>query len=429
MQLRFNFWEKSTSTSDTNMNVTKIYNDTLQSNLLIPHTNYTLSELNAEYALSKLGGIIFVGVLMILGVVGNAHVLYVYATKFKHSNHRFYIISLACLDLITCCIGMPFVIVDLRFPLLFTLVPVCKMLRFLNYFMCACSALILVVIAVDRYRKICKPFEPQMNRKTAKFACLIAVIISLSLSWPAPILYGHSTVDAETISEYFDMDINVTGVQCFTEDRFKQTKYQAFFNIILIFVILASTVILAVLYGLIGRKVFKQTKQFTRKIKVSPAGQGHSNSESIKTDSSGSAANSDIHLISNHLIIEPGMDTGKSKTTPKLHYSRSTNVCKAPAGASELRSIQKKKITFMLFVITLVFVLSFMPHLSLKTIAFLKKDFLPSLSFRNLVLYNTFVWSFFVNNAANPIIYGFCDERFRMEMKKLYCRRSGGFDL
>lgn len=416
----------STITTTANVNVTENYNTTLQNDTLAM-ANYTLSELNDEYALSKVGGMIFVGVLMILGVVGNANVLFVYATKFKNSNHRLYIISLACLDLVTCCIGMPFVIVDLRYPLLFTLVPVCKILRFLNYFMCTCSALILVVIAVDRYKKICKPFDPQMSRKMAKLACLIAMIVSLCLAWPAPILYGHSTVDAETISEYFKMDINITGVQCFTEDRFKHTKYQAFFNIVLILVILTSTVILAVLYGLIGRKVFKQTKKFTRKIKVSPAGQNSSNSDSMKTESSGSGTNSEIHLISKQAIIEPSINSWKSKNTEPT--SSGTEVCMATAGATEIKTIQKRKITFMLFIITLVFVLSFMPHLSLKTIAFLRKDFLPSLSFRNLVIYNTFVWSFFVNNVANPIIYGFCDERFRKEMRKLYCRHSGGFDF
>ena len=112
-----------------------------------------LEELNQEEAKQYVGGIIFVTIVMIIGIIGNLHVLFVYTFRIKPSNHRIFILSLAVLDMITCIVGMPFIIVDLRNPLTFTMVSACKVLRFVNYFICTSSALILTVIAIDRYVK------------------------------------------------------------------------------------------------------------------------------------------------------------------------------------------------------------------------------------------------------------------------------------
>ena len=113
-------------------------------------TTNTIEELNIEEAKQYIGGVVFVSILMVMGIIGNVHVIFVYAFKMKPSNHRIFILVLAVLDLITCSIGMPFIIVDLRNPLTFTMVSACKVLRFINYFICTSSALVLLVIAIER---------------------------------------------------------------------------------------------------------------------------------------------------------------------------------------------------------------------------------------------------------------------------------------
>lgn len=109
-----------------------------------------LEDLNHEEAKQYVGGVVFVTIIMTIGIIGNAHVLFVYTCRMKPSNHRIFILTLAVLDMITCIIGMPFIIVDLRNPLTFSMVSACKVLRFINYFICASSAFLLTVIAVDR---------------------------------------------------------------------------------------------------------------------------------------------------------------------------------------------------------------------------------------------------------------------------------------
>ena len=109
-----------------------------------------LEDMNYEEAKQFIGGVVFVSIIMIIGIIGNLHVLVVYTFRIKPSNHRIFIITLAVLDLLTCVIGMPFIIMDLRNPLTFTMVTACKVLRFVNYFICITSAFILTVIAIDR---------------------------------------------------------------------------------------------------------------------------------------------------------------------------------------------------------------------------------------------------------------------------------------
>lgn len=421
----------------------------LEANQSKEENMYLLESLNDQLALIKLGGMIFIGLLMLVGVFGNGHVIFLYGFKFKRSNHRIYILFLAVIDMVTCCIGMPFVIIDLRFPLMFRVVIVCKILRFLNYFMSCSSALILLVIAVDRYKKICVPFGSQMSEKRALLACVISLCIALSLSWPAPVLYGYSTVSNETISGYFDKKINISGVQCFTEDRFAKTKFQAYYNIVLVAVVIIGTAILSVLYTLIGRRIHAQAKKFksceTNKIKNDDVTYDEFDSaESRKTTSSVlsmknikseipniSSNNPKTEIINNSKldISEETENKNGDRACPQMSSVNEnpsdgdinrTDCVSNSKDSDNRRQKQSQRITLILFTITAVFVLSFIPHLSLKTVAFLRKDYLVDLPHSQLVAYNLFVWSFFINNIANPIIYGFCEPNFRKEFKKLY---------
>jgi len=112
--------------------------------------DFILNELNNEKAKECLGGVVFVSVMMVLGVLGNVHVLYIYSTRKKPSNHRVFILVLAGLDLTVCAVGLPFVIADLRNPLTFTWTFACKAFRCVNYFLGSTAALLLLVIAVER---------------------------------------------------------------------------------------------------------------------------------------------------------------------------------------------------------------------------------------------------------------------------------------
>ncbi|KAL3858399.1 hypothetical protein ACJMK2_012990 [Sinanodonta woodiana] len=88
---------------------------------------------------------------------GNSVAICVYLRKYRPSTHRTFICSLAIVDLATCCVPMPFILVTLKYPIVFQNNGGCKLLQFLTYVMCIASSMILLTIAAERYRKICVP--------------------------------------------------------------------------------------------------------------------------------------------------------------------------------------------------------------------------------------------------------------------------------
>lgn len=307
-----------------------------------------------------------------------------------------------------------------------------------------------------RYRKVCIPLGRQITQGQAKILCLIALCISAALSWPAPVLYGHSTVQTK--------NPNITGVRCFTEDQFKSSIYQAIFNEMLIVIFFSMFIILVILYSLMARIIWKHD-EFRRSFAVSGTTMKRRlkniDIHSGESDIDISAVSSDVMLTLEsstrsydiktvHQTIGPvhssftqnsldstnsyiGDATNNAVRGRALDDARSDKALRSDGtdnGDDKKKSHYKnflqlhimKKTTIMMFLITAVFLISYIPHLTLKIVLFVKKDFLINMNFAEKLLYNTFVWCFFINNMANSLIYGFVDIRFRQNVISLYSR-------
>ncbi|VDH95120.1 Hypothetical predicted protein [Mytilus galloprovincialis] len=375
--------------------------------------NQLLEELNYEQTKQNVGGIIFVTIIMITGIIGNLHVLFVYTFRMKPSNHRIFILSLAVLDMITCIVGMPFIIVDLRNPLTFTMVSACKVLRFVNYFICISSALILTVIAIDRYRMICVPLGKQISRQKAKILIVVCIGLSIVLSWPAPVLFGHSSVNTT--------NPNITGIRCSTDNQFKNTKYQSYFNALLIMLVFGFLSVLIVIYYRIGRVVSKHmtfkssvpeaTSSDISKAKITVSTDLSSENKSSKNEKESKMTNN-INCINNKSKAVPCNDIVMISNLEQNHTKHKQH--------EKSKFNRAKRTTFMFFLLTLFFFISYTPHLTLKILTTVKTGFVSNMSFTGKVLYNTFIYCFFINNMANCFIYGFCDFRFRTEVYNFY---------
>jgi hypothetical protein len=170
--------------------------------------------------------IIFISVLILLGIMGNVHVIYIYYRFFTTSTYRIFVLSLAVIDMVSCVISMPFEISDELNPYMFqdeisdghpTYIPfrsyrilefvlifcrkytkpevfeisdelnpymfqdeiACKVFRFVNFTLAITTGLMLVVIASERYRRICRPQGKQLNERESLYA-LIGVVACAS---------------------------------------------------------------------------------------------------------------------------------------------------------------------------------------------------------------------------------------------------------
>jgi hypothetical protein len=115
--------------------------------------------------------------------------------------------------------------------------------------------------------------------------------------------------------------------------------------------------------------------------------------------------------------------TNDSATSVKVNESPIKEYKNINASASKLQKLRRsKKITMMFLVITLLFFITFVPHLVVQLIVFIQPNFLTNSSFSVKVVYHV-VYNFaFINSVANCYIYGFFDAKFRTELKKIYKR-------
>lgn len=160
-----------------------------------------------------------------------------------------FIVTLAVFDLLSCLISMPMEISDLIHFYTFDSSSTCRALRFINYFSCIGSGTTLIAIAVDRFRKICKPFDAQITQKMAKFIIFGVICFAVFCSWPAILL---NTVIHKNLTE----DISVVGRDCTLTPDEDYKLYVTIYNSFLFLCFIIVFIVLTVLYCLVGRQLY-----------------------------------------------------------------------------------------------------------------------------------------------------------------------------
>ena len=189
--------------------------------------------------------------IMIVGLIGNSFVLYIYKIKFKRTSARTYILCLALLDFLVCCVGLPYHTLDLMHLLTYYHTEVCRALSYLSGAVNLGSVFVLMVVAVDRYLKICRPLKKQVVDFGDRRACAIAIISAIIISIPNAILYGESSV--ETSANGF----NLTGIECFIDDEYAETTFAVAYLGFYILVFIICVLTLIILYAFICREIYR----------------------------------------------------------------------------------------------------------------------------------------------------------------------------
>ncbi|XP_046574616.1 cholecystokinin receptor type A-like [Haliotis rubra] len=349
----------------------------------------------------------------------------IYGFLNKQFRRELRLISLATFDLITVTICIPSEIADIRHNYTFGPYTLCKILRLLVTFSAIASASTLVAIAVDRYRKICRPFEKQMTPLSAKVTVIVCSLMTVVVSSPNAVIYGPRAVATD--------DGYINGSDCSTSDDYVRTPYPLIYNGVLFFIFFSSTLSLSVLYGLIWRQVVRQRKRMNAVYEIRQNVEMDSRHEMIPNTSSSdvqcpsvtwdssllSSDRSDSNIPARRSErIPDSCPDGNTPSLPGRHPSRCGRN-ESPTGTSSLRQ-RGHKTVLMLFLITLVFVLSFLPHLGLMATQAVNKHVFDDLTGAGIAANNLFLRSYFINSASNPIIYSFCNERFRLEVTRLF---------
>lgn len=344
-----------------------------------------------------LPSLIYVFVLLVIGVPGNILTVYVYGFKWKKTTSRVFILALASLDSINCLSSIPTEIVLLVNFVNFDFPAICKISRFLTYVFNFSSSMILTAIAFDRYRRICQPYKVPWNQKQGKIVVCSCIVIAILTGSPALVIYGTQLVPVDIP----DTRDQIFGKTCLIENSMSHTKYPLIFYLWLLMTLFAMDIILIVIYSLIGKAVFQRkirreslkgsSKKFRKSLSSTADNCSEADMGSRKSKSGGS-------MKKNPTAKDPGMRTGQT--------------------------------TVMLFLVTLVFIVSFVPFTILVIIRFINLSFYDDLNDVDKSVYHVFLRSYFLNSALNPLVYCFVSKQFRIECKKaimedfICCRKN-----
>lgn len=206
----------------------------------------SLELISCKYAVAHLLYIAYIGVISVIGVVGNILVIAVYAVKRKASANKVITISLALSDLSVSGAVIPFEIIEKRFHFSMLTSVTCKLWITLSHLFITYSGLIIIVLSIDRHRRVCYPFKTQF---TSKVAVLHVIAFPNALIWN---------------SRYFLLDMNIEGHVCVTETSTNNTDLPTVYNGILLVVSLIIVIYLIVVYASIKKTLLSHVRYINR---------------------------------------------------------------------------------------------------------------------------------------------------------------------
>ncbi|XP_014769524.1 RYamide receptor [Octopus bimaculoides] len=328
-----------------------------------------LEELNAEMVDVYFPVITCLIFTMIAGGIGNCILAYVYYYKFEITSTQVFVVALAMNDFLTCIICIPMEMVILHFSFTFHSDIACRLIRYIVSTAIVISAYIICIISVDRYMRVCRSFQPQISVQKSKKIVAFLVIAAAITTIVIPFVYFKNKRMAKhcgnigevcSLSESSDL---VIGYYIFLTGG----SFSAFLMLFLI-------------YALIGiriGKIYKAKKNIIHKLYTS------------------STLTKSIYINSRFLEIpSPTRD--------------------------ERQSMHPVRTNFILSTISLIWIISYLPHFAAVFFRLSIKSFNETASHKENALYKYLLCSFYVSSALNPYVYGVFCQKFRTELNNLF---------
>ncbi|GFN74410.1 orexin receptor type 2 [Plakobranchus ocellatus] len=297
---------------------------------------HSLGDLNGEQAILNLPVISVLMLLAILGTAGNTCVVYVYRTRFRKNSGSYFIMALAILDLLNSALCLPWEIYTLSNPYKNDLPVLCKLARFLVTFVYLSAALILVCVAFSRYFKISHPLHCYSSGR-AQFLTFVMIALAMSVAWPQIPLSGTRTIATRVTDLY--------GHNCATSDKLSDSLYPVLFYASL-YILLSLCFLLMLLFY--GRLIL---------IVVRGSGQGRLGRQIANRDYTPRSSTS----------IASERSFGSSQ-----NLSHATSNQRRSSRFSILAQVGRT--TRMLVLVTCVFLLGYLPFITVNVLAFFNGD-------------------------------------------------------
>lgn len=396
---------------------------------------FTLSDWNHSLAIVLIPNDVILILYLILGFGGNFLVILVYGVRMtKTSDERYFIPVLAISDLSCSVICASFAISLNMLQVKYTNTSICKVWWFFAAFTTYFSMLLLTIIAVHRYLKVCRPFGKQMSVVHKRLAIMLVMCLALILGAPTVMLYG--SVD------FPNTEKTLVGRRCSKLKNVSKIGSLIYSSLAGIVMLVTITMLIG-FYGRIGCTIYrhfqhmskdeskKKTQEKNAHFTVISESRSLETKETISSDvTRGKSYNnepptleicsdntensntkyseqesSDEIQFENVDIVDSKNEVGKSKTRIK----------KKPTENEDSNRKVMYKFTLMFMVITIVFLVCFIPKVFLLVMEAMNPKFWENFSDHERAVVLFFYRGYIINNIVNPLIYAFMDVKFRQE--------------
>ncbi|KAL4225420.1 hypothetical protein ACF0H5_016110 [Mactra antiquata] len=213
-----------------------------------------LEHYNAEFARRVLPVTAFVGTEIVIGFLGNLLILYIFIFRYHSCNFRTFVICLSCIDIMCTFTTMPGEIVTQSFWFKYPVPKVCKFKDFCNVFTVFAETLCLLVIAVDRYRKVCRPLQWQIEPRMAIALCITLVVIATAAAAPVTEYWG-------TICKLVPFgNITLNTTQCEMDEDYRDQNDPLVYEAVVGSFVLLFLVTMFVLYVQVSKVLIRERR-------------------------------------------------------------------------------------------------------------------------------------------------------------------------
>ncbi|XP_060581917.1 cholecystokinin receptor type A-like [Ruditapes philippinarum] len=354
---------------------------------------------------------VFICVEACVGFFGNIAILVVYSKHYRQVNFKNFVLALAFVDLVSCCTALPGEVFSHQNWYDYKYTWVCKVKSYFNAYTALASASILLILAIDRYRKVCHPCAWQIPFHVAFKLCVCCLVISAIVSTPLLLFWGTQTYLYDFKGE------NVTVSVCEKSGDYAETMYPllfitgAFLVPISIMIVVLMTLNFTIACRLFGGSIRtekptiseKQSSKRTiqmQELSTDILSTDEEFTDDLKGDPEKSAKVSTIKTPSEQ----------KNRNSPRKRRRRRPEI----GGSSKF---QRKHKTMIMLILTSIFAVTMATYIIFISFVAKPNGILKEMSDSTKPVFFFFWRLYFVNSVVNPILYGFMDPGFRSGFK------------
>ncbi|XP_050411505.1 G-protein coupled receptor 84 [Patella vulgata] len=377
----------------------------------------------------------YIGIILSIGLIGNAVVVYIYGFRFKPSAFNIIILFLGVINLIFCVFDMPLEISNMTYPVEFR---GCWIIFTLATFTAWATGMALLAIAALRYRAVCQPLKPSISVFRARVLVTVIFFTSILTSAPTGIV---------VVNSHENLEGNLYVVNCDNDKDSEETVYPMLYLGFEFCVFAVAFISIIVLYSFIGKLLWKRNK-YGPSAMNKHVSRNRFESEDSTLSTSTSTITSEIYILTVEMnsISSSSSKTLKNDTIDNANqqpvYKSESSYCpvyttvtaNTPSGKVQPRATKERNISAisqldnkafnkltpikMLIIMTLIFFLCYVPHLCLMIYIQAGFQLRPSRVSESII--GTVIRSNLLSSAANPILYGCYNRKFRDEVKSIF---------